>query len=111
MASKRDYYELLGVAKAASAEEIKKSYRQLALKYHPDRNPDDKPAEEKFKEIGEAYDVLGDAEKRAAYDRYGHAAFTAGGAAAGGGRGGFHDPFDVFRDVFGGQQGGGGGAE
>lgn len=111
MASKRDYYEILGVQKGASAEELKKSYRQLALKYHPDRNPDDKVAEEKFKELGEAYDVLGDADKRAAYDRYGHAAFSAG-AAAGAGRGGgggFHDPFDIFREVFGGGGGGGGG--
>lgn len=110
MASKRDYYEILGVEKGASAEDLKKSYRKLALKYHPDRNPDDKVAEEKFKELGEAYDVLGDADKRAAYDRYGHAAFSAGaGAAAGRGGGGFHDPFDIFREVFGGAGGGGGG--
>lgn len=104
MASKRDYYEVLGVARGASADEIKKAYRKLALKYHPDRNPGDKAAEEQFKEIGEAYDVLSDAEKRAAYDRFGHAAFQAGaGASAGGtGRGGFHDPFDIFREVFGG---------
>ncbi len=110
MASKRDYYEVLGVIKGASADEIKKAYRQLALKYHPDRNPDDKAAEENFKELGEAYDVLGDADKKAAYDRYGHAAFSAGaGAGAGAGRGGFHDPFDIFREVFGGAGGGGGG--
>lgn len=107
MAAKRDYYEILGVTKGASGDEIKKSYRQLALKYHPDRNPDDKAAEEKFKELGEAYDVLGDADKKAAYDRYGHAAFSAG-AGAGAGRGGFHDPFDIFREVFGGAGGGAG---
>lgn len=107
MAAKRDYYEILGVDRGASAEELKKAYRKLALKYHPDRNPDNKEAEEKFKEIGEAYDVLGDPEKRAAYDRFGHAAFSAGAAAAGGaGRGGFHDPFDIFREVFGGGGGG-----
>ena len=106
MASKRDYYEVLGVAKGASADEIKKSYRQLALKYHPDRNPDDKPAEEKFKELGEAYDVLGDTDKKAAYDRYGHAAFSAG--AGGAARGTAHDPFDIFREVFGGAGGGAG---
>ncbi|RYD32957.1 MAG: molecular chaperone DnaJ, partial [Verrucomicrobiaceae bacterium] len=103
MAAKRDYYEILEVEKSVSAEDLKKSYRRLALKYHPDRNPNDKVAEEKFKELGEAYDVLGDADKRAAYDRFGHAAFSAGaGAGAGGGRGGFHDPFDIFREVFGG---------
>jgi len=106
MASKRDYYELLGVARTASAEEIKKAYRKLAVKFHPDKNPDDKTSEERFKEIGEAYEILSDADKRAAYDRYGHAAFSQGGGARGGG--GFHDPFDIFRDVFGG--GGGGGA-
>ncbi len=105
MANKRDYYEILGVPKGTNAEELKKAYRQLALKYHPDRNPDDKAAEEKFKELGEAYDVLGDTDKRAAYDRYGHAAFSAG---AGAGRAGTHDPFDIFREVFGGGGGGGG---
>ena len=105
MANKRDYYEILGVPKGTNAEELKKAYRQLALKYHPDRNPDDKAAEEKFKELGEAYDVLGDTDKRAAYDRYGHAAFSAG---AGAGRAGTHDPFDIFREVFGGGAGGGG---
>jgi molecular chaperone DnaJ len=103
--AKRDYYEVLGVEKGAGADEIKKAYRKLAVKFHPDKNPDDKAAEEKFKEIGEAYDVLGDEEKRAAYDRHGHAAFQNGGAGAGGG---FHDPFEVFRDVFGGGGGGGG---
>src|SRR3979409_227335 len=96
---KRDYYEVLGVKREATFEEIKRSYRQLAVKYHPDKNPDDPGAEEKFKEIGEAYDVLMDEDKRAAYDRFGHGAFQQGG---GFGRGGFHDPFDIFREVFGG---------
>lgn len=103
--TKRDYYEVLTVTREASEEEIKRSYRKLAVKFHPDKNPDDPQAEEKFKELGEAYDVLMDAEKRAAYDRYGHAAFAQGG----GGRGGFHDPFDIFREVFSGGAGGGGG--
>src|SRR3982075_131069 len=101
---KRDYYEVLSVSRQASLEEIKRSYRKLAVKFHPDKNPDDPHAEEKFKELGEAYDVLMDEEKRAAYDRFGHAAFTQG--AGGFGRGGFHDPFDIFREVFGGGGGG-----
>ena len=109
MSSKRDYYELLGVARSASAEDIKKAYRKLAVKFHPDKNPHDKSAEDKFKEIGEAYEILADPEKRAAYDRFGHAAFAQGGGGRRGG-GGFHDPFDIFRDVFGGGGGGGGGA-
>src|ERR1700736_6101731 len=96
---KRDYYEVLSVSRQATSEEIKRSYRKLAVKFHPDKNPDDPHAEEKFKEIGEAYDVLMDDDKRAAYDRFGHGAFTQGG---GFGRGGFHDPFDIFREVFGG---------
>ncbi len=107
MTTKRDYYEILSVERTASDDEIKRSYRKLAVKYHPDKNPDDPHAEEKFKELGEAYDVLMDDQKRAAYDRYGHAAFAQGGVGAG--RGGFHDPFDIFREVFGAGMGGGGG--
>ena len=102
---KRDYYKVLGVERTAAAEEIKRAYRKLAVKFHPDKNPDDPHAEEKFKELGEAYDVLMDPEKRAAYDRFGHAAFAQGGAGFGGG---FHDPFEIFRDVFGGVGFGGG---
>jgi molecular chaperone DnaJ len=97
--AKRDYYEVLGVEHTVSEEEIKRAYRKLAVKFHPDKNPDDSHAEEKFKELGEAYDVLIDSDKRAAYDRFGHAAFAPGGAGFGGG--GFHDPFDIFREVFG----------
>src|SRR5881628_3300780 len=96
---KRDYYEVLEVARTATADEVKRSYRRLAVKYHPDKNPDDPHAEEKFKELGEAYEVLLDQDKRAAYDRYGHAAFAQG--MAGPAAGGFHDPFDIFREVFG----------
>jgi molecular chaperone DnaJ len=95
---KRDYYEVLGVERSVTAEEVKRAYRKLAVQYHPDKNPDDPHAEEKFKEIGEAYDVLMDGDKRAAYDRFGHAAFSQGTAF----RGNFHDPFDIFREVFGG---------
>src|ERR1700740_3140149 len=101
---KRDYYEVLGVGRNAPDEEIKRAYRRLAVKFHPDKNPEDPHAEEKFKELGEAYDVLMDADKRSAYDRFGHAAFAQGG---GGFRGGFHDPFDIFREVFGGGGAGG----
>ena len=101
MADKRDYYEVLGVSRNATADDLKKAYRKLAVKYHPDKNPDDKSAEEKFKEVSEAYDVLNDDQKRAAYDRYGHAAF-AGGMGGGGAGGGRQDPFDIFREVFGG---------
>src|SRR6516162_4106335 len=99
--SKRDYYEVLGLEKGVSEEEIKKAYRKLAVKYHPDKNPGDKSAEEKFKELGEAYEVLNDTQKRAVYDQYGYAAFDR--RSGGFGRaGGFHDPFEVFREVFGG---------
>jgi len=105
--SKRDYYEVLGLARGAGEDEIKKAYRKLAVKFHPDKNPGDKTAEEKFKEIGEAYEVLNDPQKRAAYDQYGHAAFDARRRAArGGGFNDFHDPFDIFREVFGQQSGG-----
>jgi molecular chaperone DnaJ len=102
---KRDYYEVLGVDRNASGDEIKRAYRKLAVQYHPDKNPDDVHAEEKFKELGEAYDVLMDAEKRAAYNRFGHGAFQQGGGFGHG----FHDPFDIFREVFGGGIGGMGG--
>src|SRR5213592_4295119 len=98
--SKRDYYEILGVERGATDEEIKKAYRKQAVKYHPDKNPGDKVAEEKFKELGEAYEALCDPQKRAAYDQYGHAAFDPRSRARSS-AGGFHDPFDIFREVFG----------
>ena len=108
MASKRDYYEVLGVGKDATADQIKSAYRKLAMKYHPDRNPGDKAAEEKFKEAAEAYDVLHDAEKRQRYDQFGHQAFE-GGAGGGFGAGGMSmdDIFSMFGDLFGGRGGGG----
>src|SRR2546425_12866246 len=96
--AKRDYYDILGVKRDADEEEIKKAYRKLAVKFHPDKNPGDKAAEESFKELGEAYEVLNDPQKRAAYDQYGHAAFDR--RAGGFGRGGFHDPFEGFREGF-----------
>ncbi len=120
--SKRDYYEILGVSKTSSADEIKKAYRKVAMQFHPDRNPGDKSAEDKFKEAAEAYEVLSDADKKAKYDRYGHQAFAPGS----GGGGGFHssnmeDIFSQFGDIFGddmfgnffgggGRRGGGGGS-
>ena len=106
--AKRDYYEVLGVGRGAGEDEIKKAYRKQALKFHPDKNPGDKTAEEKFKGVGEAYEVLSDPQRRAAYDQYGHAAFDARARAGAGGGfrgGGFHDPFDIFREVFGGGAG------
>ena len=110
--AKRDYYQTLGVNRDATDEDIKKSYRKLAMKFHPDRNPDNKESEEKFKEAKEAYEVLSDAKKRAAYDQFGHAGVdqsVGGGAGAGAGFGGFADAFgDIFGDLFGGARGGGG---
>src|SRR5689334_17809706 len=115
MSKKRDYYEALGVSRNADADALKKAYRKLAMQYHPDKNPGDKQAEQKFKEISEAYDVLRDDQKRAAYDRFGHQAFEGG---MGGGRGGsgagasgfdFSSSFaDIFEDFFGGGGMGGG---
>ena len=89
--AKRDCYEVLSVERGAGPDDIKKAYRTLAVKHHPDKNPGDKSAEEKFKELGEAYDVLMDENKRAAYDRYGHGAFAHGTGASAGAGGGFHD--------------------
>jgi molecular chaperone DnaJ len=106
----QDYYELLGVNKNSSAAEIKKAYRKLAVKYHPDKNPGDKSAEDKFKDISQAYEVLSDQKKKTQYDQYGHDAFTRSGRGGAGGGGGFHDPFDIFSQVFGGGGGGGGGS-
>lgn len=107
--SKQDYYQTLGVSKDASAQEIKKAYRRLAMKYHPDRNPDDASAEAKFKEASEAYEVLSDEQKKAAYDRYGHAGVDPNmGGGPGGGAADFGDIFgDVFGDIFGRGRGGG----
>jgi molecular chaperone DnaJ len=100
--AKRDFYEILGVSKSASADEIKKAYRKVAMQYHPDRNPGDKEAEEKFKEAAEAYEILSDADKKAKYDRYGHAAFGPGTSGGGGGRySNMDDIFSQFGDIFG----------
>lgn len=107
MATKRDYYEVLGVSKSATKDELKKSYRKLAIQFHPDKNPGDKAAEEKFKEAAEAYEVLSDDEKRRKYDQFGHAGL---GGAGGGGYSGFGDVNDIFEhfgDIFGGAFGGG----
>jgi len=111
MAEKRDYYEVLGLQKGASDDEIKKAFRKSAMKYHPDKNPGDKEAEEKFKEVNEAYSILSDPDKKSKYDRFGHAgvdpsAGFGGGGAGFGGFGGFEDIFDMFGGMF----GGGGGA-
>ncbi|MDB5249313.1 MAG: Chaperone protein dnaJ [Segetibacter sp.] len=101
MSTKRDYYEVLGVSKSAAADEIKKAYRKVAMQFHPDRNPGDKEAEEKFKEAAEAYEVLSDADKKAKYDRYGHQAFGPGTGGFGGGNGNMEDIFSQFGDIFG----------
>ncbi|OGR89299.1 MAG: molecular chaperone DnaJ [Elusimicrobia bacterium RIFCSPLOWO2_01_FULL_59_12] len=112
MAEKKDYYELLGVSRTANADEIKQAYRRQALKYHPDKNPDDKTAEAQFKAINEAYEVLSDAQKRGAYDRYGHEGVAGGGQSAGSGWGGFGgfetgdvDLGDILGNIFGGREG------
>ncbi|MDQ1162884.1 molecular chaperone DnaJ [Chryseobacterium sp. SORGH_AS 447] len=110
--SKRDYYEVLEISKSASADEIKKAYRKMAIKYHPDKNPGDKDAEEKFKEAAEAYEVLSDEQKRARYDQFGHAGMGGNGGFGGGGFGGgmnMEDIFSQFGDIFGGGFGGFGG--
>jgi len=113
MSTKRDYYEILSVERTSDGETIKKAYRKLAMQYHPDRNPGDKEAEDKFKEAAEAYEVLSDSNKRAQYDRFGHQAFQGGQGGFGGG-GGFHDMNDIFSqfgDIFGDIFGGGGGQQ
>jgi molecular chaperone DnaJ len=104
--AKRDYYEILGISKGASASEIKKAYRKKAIEFHPDKNPDDKTAEAKFKEAAEAYEVLSDADKKARYDQFGHQAFEGGGGFGGGGMN-MDDIFSQFGDIFGGGFGGG----
>ncbi|WP_339634804.1 DnaJ domain-containing protein, partial [Bizionia echini] len=106
--AKQDYYEVLGVGKNADASEIKKAYRKMALKYHPDKNPDNSEAETKFKEAAEAYEVLSNADKKARYDQFGHQAFE-GNGGFGGGSMNMDDIFSQFGDIFGGAFGGGGG--
>ncbi|MBC7487038.1 MAG: DnaJ domain-containing protein, partial [Cytophagaceae bacterium] len=105
--AKRDYYDILGVPKGSSAEDVKKAYRKLAIKYHPDKNPDDPSAEEKFKEAAEAYEILSSPEKRQRYDQYGHQGNQGG--YGGGGSMNMEDIFSQFGDIFGGGFGGGGG--
>ena len=108
MSKKRDYYEILGLSRDASDEDIKKSYRKLAMKHHPDRNPDDKSAEGKFKEAKEAYEMLSEPDKRRAYDAYGHAGVSQNAGGGEQGFGGFSEAFgDIFGDIFGGGRGGG----
>jgi len=113
MSQKRDYYEVLGISKSANESEVKKAYRKLALQYHPDKNPDDASAEDKFKEAAEAYEILSNAEKKAQYDRFGHAGMGQGGFGGGGGMN-MDDIFsqfgDIFGGAFGGSRGGGGGS-
>src|SRR5437762_11396788 len=103
--AKQDFYDILGVSRSANADELKRAYRKLAMQHHPDRNPGDKNAEHKFKELNEAYDVLKDDQKRAAYDRFGHAAFENGGMGRGGADAGFaaggFDFTDIFDEMFG----------
>jgi len=107
--AKQDFYEILGISKSASQAEIKKAYRKMAIKYHPDKNPGDKTAEENFKKAAEAYEVLSDENKKARYDQYGHAAFDGpqGGGGFGGGGMNMEDIFSQFGDIFGGGFGGG----
>ena len=105
--AKQDYYEVLGITKSASSSEIKKAYRKMAIKYHPDKNPDDKSAEEKFKIAAEAYEILSDPDKKARYDQFGHQAFEGAGGFGGGGMN-MDDIFSQFGDIFGGAFGGGG---
>ena len=100
--SKRDFYDILGINKSASAAEIKKAYRKVAIKFHPDKNPDNKEAEEKFKEAAEAYEILSNPEKKQKYDRFGHNAFKGGQGGFSGGNMNMEDIFDQFGDIFGG---------